>query len=84
LFRCPYAWYARMDTKEMFSFDTAMLLSFSCRTVALWFYNLLSDHNAIDPVVLKSCNLRRNFFFAHFEDVFLHFPAFLKQISSVP
>jgi hypothetical protein len=25
----------------------------SCRTVALWFYNLVSDHNATDPVMQK-------------------------------
>jgi hypothetical protein len=36
----------------------------SCRTVALWFYNWVSDHNATDPVVLTSCNLRRRFFCA--------------------
>jgi hypothetical protein len=39
-------------------------LNDSCRTVALWFYILVSDHNATDPVMQKSCNLRRRFFCA--------------------
>jgi hypothetical protein len=46
----------------------------SCRTVALWFYNLVSDHNDTDPVMQKSCNLH-SIFSAHFTNVFLHFPA---------
>jgi hypothetical protein len=33
----------------------------SCRTIVLWFYILVSDHNATDPVMQKSCNLWRKF-----------------------
>ena len=51
----------------------------SCRTVALWFYILESDHNATDPVMQKSCNLWRNFFFAHFNDLFLHFQVYFQS-----
>jgi hypothetical protein len=43
---------------------TWVILANSCRTVALWFYILVSDHNATDPVMQKSCNLRRRFFCA--------------------
>jgi hypothetical protein len=36
----------------------------SGRTAALWSYILVSNHNASDPVVQKSFNLRRIFFCA--------------------
>jgi hypothetical protein len=36
----------------------------SCRTVALWFYILVFDHNATVPVMQKSCNLWLRFFCA--------------------
>jgi hypothetical protein len=46
--------------------------------VAAELYILVSDHNATDLVMQKSCNLRR-IFSAHFRDVFLHFPLLFKQ-----
>jgi hypothetical protein len=39
----------------------------SWRTVALWFYISVSDHNATNPIMQKSCNLRRWFFCALWE-----------------
>jgi hypothetical protein len=58
--------------------------NYSCRTVALLvIYLLVFDHNATDPVMQKSCNLRR-IFSAHFGDVFLHFPAKFNRISFTP
>jgi hypothetical protein len=36
----------------------------SCRTVALWFDILVTDHNATDSVMQKSCNLQRRIFCA--------------------
>jgi hypothetical protein len=50
------------------------VLNTSCSTVASWYYDLVSDHNATDPVMQKSCNLC-SIFSAHFRDVFLHFTA---------
>jgi hypothetical protein len=52
----------------------------SSRTVALWFYILVFDHNVTDPVMQKSCNLLRRFF-AHFNDLFLHFQGFFFSIK---
>jgi hypothetical protein len=56
-------------------FYRPILLRHSCRTVtmALWFVILVFDHNASDPVVQKSCNLRRKFFFADFGNIYLYF-----------
>jgi hypothetical protein len=47
----------------------------SCRTRALWFYIVVVDHNATDPVVQKNV--------IHFGDVFLFFPALFMQIAFV-
>jgi hypothetical protein len=55
----------------------------SSRTVVLWFYNLVFDHNATDPVVQKSCNLQHRFS-AHYKVVFLHFQALFNQIFFIP
>jgi hypothetical protein len=41
----------------------------SCRTVALWFYILVFDHDTTDPVTQKSCDLRPHFS-AHVGDIF--------------
>jgi hypothetical protein len=57
-------------------FKRISLTRFSCSSVALWFYNLVSDHNATGPVVQKSCNLR-SIFSAHFGVVFFHYYNFL-------
>jgi hypothetical protein len=45
---CPF--YICMQILQWYNY-------YSCRTVALWFYILVSDHNATDPVMQKSCNL---------------------------
>ena len=47
----------------------------SCRTVALWCYILVSDHNATDPVMQKVANYCADFF-AHFNYLFLHFQVY--------
>jgi hypothetical protein len=43
------------------AFDQGVFANASCRTVALWFYILVFDYNATDPVMQKSCNLRAIF-----------------------
>jgi hypothetical protein len=52
-----------IEAWDFFNSMQSSMRMVSCRTVALWFYILVSDHNATNPVVLKSCNLRRRFFF---------------------
>jgi hypothetical protein len=51
----------------------------SCRTVALWFCVLVSDHNATDPVMQKRCNLWRRFF-----SYFSTFKFYFNQIYLFP
>jgi hypothetical protein len=56
----------------------------SCRNVALWFCNLVSDHNATDPIVLRSCNLRRRFFCAFWGCISLLSSIVQANMSFVP
>jgi hypothetical protein len=59
-------------------------LGLGSRTLALWFYILVFDHNATDPVVQKKLLFTAQILFVHFGDVFFHIPALFKHISFVP
>jgi hypothetical protein len=58
--------FCRLENRQTF------IPPISCRPVALWFYNLVSDHNATDPVMKKVAIYGADFF-AHFNDLLLHF-----------
>jgi hypothetical protein len=44
------------------TYKISILQGASCRTVVLWFNIVVSNHNATDSVVEKSCNLPHRFF----------------------
>jgi hypothetical protein len=82
----PHKWRRAAAVVHQFDhflhLDDTLFSQRSCRTVALWFYILISDRNTTDPVMQKSCNLRRRFF-AHFGNVYPYFPSLFQQISFV-
>jgi hypothetical protein len=55
----------------------------SCRTVALWFYILVFDHNATDPVMQKVAIYGADLS-AQFKDVFLYLHAFFNHYLLLP
>jgi hypothetical protein len=80
--KCEFSVQWSLGLWSVWVFRAAFTVYTSCRTVALWFYMLVSEHNATDPVMQKSCYLRRKFS-ALFKGVFFHFPSLFKQISFV-
>jgi hypothetical protein len=64
---------------NLLSYYTYLIIKSSYRTVALWFYIFVSNHNDTDLVQKKKMQFAA-YFSAHFRDVYLYISALFKQM----